>query len=396
MSDERKTEQVPASALHFNVGDIELGDNGEGAKTAPFRMVARTGQPIEHWYWGRVVHDLAGMRHRGRIPIDYAHDEKEIIGYANHFDTKSGDLVLSGALVPYKDNDRASEVVHKAKAGVPYEASINFGGDGIQVERVSDGASTSVNGFEFAGPGVVVRQWPLRGVAVCPYGADGNTSTEFSKGEQITIEVSEMSSCPVKLGANLGETIARLRDEAGITNEQLGSAAGISESTVAGIVSGEINCPPMDRLSGMASALDVSVETLINAAREDGCSYGDEEEMSAKPEALEAVESEAVLNNAEATEAVAAEVPVEAASELSEGQRFLETFGDRGGVWFAQGLSFDEAMLRHVAELREENADLQQRLQASEAGEHEPVSFNEGEAKKKGAALSSWANNWRK
>ena len=118
---------IPANACIMTSGEFALGDNGENAKSAPLTMTARSGKPIEHWYWGRVVHDLSGMSlKKSRVPVDYVHDDKEVIGYLNKFDSSSGDLVVSGALVPFKDNDRATEIIHKQKAGVPYEASINF------------------------------------------------------------------------------------------------------------------------------------------------------------------------------------------------------------------------------------------------------------------------------
>lgn len=191
---ESETRPIPLCALRFSVGEFQLGDNGQDAKTAPFRMVARSGKPIDHWFWGRVVHDLSGMHHKGRVPIDYVHDDKEIIGYANKFDVSTGDLEASGALVPYKDSDRASEVIHKSRQGVPYEASINFGGDGIEVEKIPDGMSAQVNGYEFAGPGIVVRQWPLRGIAVCPYGADANTTSEFSNDKTVQVRYTDMAN----------------------------------------------------------------------------------------------------------------------------------------------------------------------------------------------------------
>jgi len=174
---------IPRQAMHFEAPDIQIGDNGPDAKTAPVKMVARSGKPVEHWYWGNVVHDLAGMQlSKPKIPIDYCHDCDEVIGYANKFDTSTGDLIISGALVPFTPDadDKASEVLYKAKEGVPYEASINFGGDGIVIEEVAPGFSTPVNGYQFQGPGIVIRKWPLRGVAICPYGADMNTSAEFA------------------------------------------------------------------------------------------------------------------------------------------------------------------------------------------------------------------------
>jgi len=191
MSEKTKFNNIPASACTLVVGKFALGDNGENAKSAPIRMTARSGKPIEHPYWGRIVHDLSGMKlHKNRIPIDYVHDPKEIIGYLNHFDYSSGDLVASGAIVPWKQNDRATEVMHKQREGVPYEASINFGGDGIKVEEVPEGFVTQVNGYELEGPAVVVREWPLRGVAVCPYGADMHTeSSMFSANKKYAASV---------------------------------------------------------------------------------------------------------------------------------------------------------------------------------------------------------------
>lgn len=181
---------VPAAALRLTVGEFEISDrNGDGARSAPVTLKARSGDPIDHWYWGRVVHDLSGMRlGKSRVPIDYAHDDKEVIGYLNRFDASSGDLLASGALVPFRDSDRATEVIYKSKEGVPYEASIFFGGDGVVMEEIAEGASVEVNGRAFAGPGVVIREWPLRGVAICPYGADANTEARLSAKSE-TVEV---------------------------------------------------------------------------------------------------------------------------------------------------------------------------------------------------------------
>lgn len=182
--------QVPRSACRLQVGEVSLGDNGEGAKSAPIKLKARSGDAITHWFWGKVIHDLAGMHtHKPRLTIDYAHNDNEVLGYLNHFDVSGGDLVASGALTPWRDDDRASEVMFKMRQGVPYEASIFFGGEGIKLEEVAEGVSAMVNGRQFDGPGVIVREWPLRGVAICPYGADQNTEArELATGDKITVE----------------------------------------------------------------------------------------------------------------------------------------------------------------------------------------------------------------
>ena len=319
-----ETRKVPKAALNFAVGEFELGDNGDGAKSAPFRMVARSGKPIEHWYWGNVVHDLSGMRlAKGRIPIDYCHDDKEIVGYANHFNSDSGDLVVEGALVPFKESDRATEIIHKQKQGVPYEASINFGGDGIRLENVPEGMSTQVNGYAFSGPGVVVRQWPLRGVAICPYGADQNTSTEFEQGQEVAVEIMETEAMSEELKPE-------------VENEQ-------------------------------------PVSEVVEAAVDDAEPVADDN-AEAEPVAAEAVEAEPVAENL--------------SQRHVEGAKFLEAFGDQGGVWFAQGLSFEDASQKFVEALKAENAELRQRLNAqSSFGETEPVHFSTGEVKTKSPVI---------
>lgn len=320
MSDVR---QIPVNALRLSVGEFELGDNGDGAKTAPFRMVARSGQPIEHWYWGRIVHDLSGVRHKSRIPIDYAHSDFEVIGYANHFDIDTGDLIVKGALVPYKDSDRASEVVHKFKAGVPYEASINFGGDGLKIQNVAEGEVTNVNGFEFSGPGVVVREWPLRGVAVCPYGADANTSTEFNSQHTVNVEFVDMPKDKQE-------------------PEALGQPDAVESQ------------PDPDK---PAEAVE-PVETPV-------------EEVQPEPEP-----------EIEPTDAAAVEAG-EMSQPKSDGLRFLDEFGTQGAVWFAEGRSFEEAAKLYRDMLRDENAVLKQKLAAASiAGVEEPVSFSEAKPKK--------------
>jgi len=172
----------------FGGGHVELGDNGQNAKSAPIRLKARSGDSIDHWYWGKVIHDLAGMRvHKPRLTVDYAHNDNEVLGYLNHFDVSGGDLIASGALTPWREDDRASEVMFKMREGVPYEASIFFGGDGMKIQEIAEGQIEQVNGRQFEGPGIVIREWPLRGVAICPYGADSNTeSVALAKGETVT------------------------------------------------------------------------------------------------------------------------------------------------------------------------------------------------------------------
>ena len=214
---------IPAAACQFAGGQVMLGDNGEKAKTAPVKIKARSGQPIEHWFWGHVVHDLAGMRtHKNRLPIDYAHNDSEVLGYLNHFDSSSGDLIASGAIIPFTEQDRASEVLFKMGEGVPYEASIFFGGDGIKLQQLAEGEVSPVNGYDFEGPGVIIREWPLRGVAICPYGADAHTeSAALSKGQTFTAEPWENENEEIQMSEESTAVDVEVQPEAAEAVEEL-------------------------------------------------------------------------------------------------------------------------------------------------------------------------------
>ncbi len=178
--------EIPAEACLSLGGEVEFGDNGADAKSVPIKMRARSGQPINHWFWGRLVHDMAGMKlHKGRLPVDYEHGDP--IGYLNKFDASDEGLDVAGALVPTRaSGDRTLNLIDLARGGVPFEASINFGGDGLKYEIVGEGQVAEVNGYQFEGPGIVIREWPLRGVAVCPYGADMFTESKFNRAEKFS------------------------------------------------------------------------------------------------------------------------------------------------------------------------------------------------------------------
>lgn len=314
---------IPEAALRCRAGTFELAAAGQGqddgdAKTVPIKMLARTGQPIDHWYWGRLVHDLSGMvLHKPRLCIDYCHLEDELIGYLDSFDTGSGDLVASGALVRYEEKDRASEIIFKAQNGVPYEASINFGGTGIKIEELGENQSAEVNGYTFDGPGVIIREWPLRGVTVCPYAADQETSAELSRDREI----------PVTVFSHEDPTMS-------IADKQKQEAAE------------------------KQAAEKLAAEKLAA------------EKLAAEKLAAEKLEQEGGTSSPPA------------------GRDFLTAFGDQGGVWFAQGKTFEEARQLHteqlgkeITELKKDKKKLQARIDAADLGadESHAAQFQDGD-----------------
>lgn len=172
------TRKINAQLLRMGA-TFELGDNGPGAKSAPVRLLARSKEPVPT-FMGAFVHDLSGCVHKDRVAIDYCHFDEEILGYINKFNVGEAGLELAGALCPYGESDRAGEIMAKAAQGVPYEASIDFRPrkkEDIVIEEVKDGEKCEVNGRIMDGPLTVFRRWPLTGVAICPHGRDGETST---------------------------------------------------------------------------------------------------------------------------------------------------------------------------------------------------------------------------
>ena len=185
MADKQKQyQQVPATALRCEatlepIDQSKLHDDGDGVTRAPVQILARTGDAIETPYWGRIVHDLAGMTKRhNRVMVDYSHDG-EPIGFCEETTVSERGLEMFAELVSTSPNDRAATVLKKAAAGIEYEAAIDWNGPGTTLEQLEEGEETEVNGRTFAGPGYVVRSWPLRSVAITPFGADPDTHAQF-------------------------------------------------------------------------------------------------------------------------------------------------------------------------------------------------------------------------
>jgi hypothetical protein len=330
-----KFKKIPQSACTLNLGDIQLKDNGEDTKSAPISMLIRSNKSIKHSFWGNVVHDMAGMHlHKSRVPVDYVHDEKEIVGYLNKFEDSEDGKVAFGALVPFKDSDRATEIIHKSKLGVPYEASINFGGDGIKVEVVDSGQTSEVNGFEFEGPGVIIREWPLRGVAVCPYGADMNTDTSALSAKQFSAEL--VSGAKVEDGiTTTPEEVKQMSTEVKETVEAKPVETELTDSVV-------------------------ETETQVEVP-----------EKVSEPE----VPVEAETQVPEATELSA---------ERKEFNRMVTDFGaDVAAKAFAEGRSYEDAQAEYLQALKEENEQLKSDLEQAKLSQGGEVAGFSDEPKPK-------------
>lgn len=179
----RFTEPAPRRAFQFEASSpFELAEGGENG-SCPIEMLARTGDAIPHWYWGNIVHDFAGMRHRKSIPVDYEHLTSDPIGVINSFEIRNGDLYLLGSIESIEPGDAADKLMKKRSRGIPYQASIFFDPETLELEYIPQEMSAEVNGRNVDGPAVVVRSWDLRGVAVTPHGKDIGTESVFSASQ---------------------------------------------------------------------------------------------------------------------------------------------------------------------------------------------------------------------
>lgn len=183
-----ETRSVDAKAMRWMASPLKFADVAvdavDGVKPTPrVSLLARTADAIEHWYWGAIVHDMAGFvaPESGKVIIDWCHSCDDQLGFADAFtaNAETG-LTIGGMLLPMRDDDRASEILYKASKGVPYQASMDWSPP-AEIEWVPTGAEVEVNGRTFVGPIAVVRKWTVAAVAICPHGADSDTSIDVEE-----------------------------------------------------------------------------------------------------------------------------------------------------------------------------------------------------------------------
>lgn len=345
------SKKVPARAFRFESGEAHLqfedASPAQGPPRASITMLARTGEPIHHWYWGRIVHDMAGMKLRKeQAPIDWCHDYGEIIGVLREFKATNKGLTVKGELIAFREDDRAAEVIFKGQAGIPYEASIDWSGGGARIEEVGEGVTVQVNGKKFTGPGYVVREWPLRAVAVCPYGADPNTRSQFAGDDAAELDVTIFSA-----------SATDEEDDMSVTQQQ-------------------------DQQPPKEAAQQKEQQPPKEGAAPPSATQQTEQPSEAKP----AEGQPAPAQQAEPTD--------ERSKFALELKRFTERFGAENGTkWFTEGKTFAEALELHSELLQKQLtaanakiADQEKKLGAVPRGEKDPLSFADGDKQAKEAA----------
>jgi hypothetical protein len=326
-------------------GDLKMTSNGTRSKTVKVTITARSGDPVNLPGYGPVVHDFSGMTSKNRIPLDLNHDQDDSIGYLNNFDTSTGDLICSGAVVltdPDNPDNETTDLVTKILAGVPYEASIQTDGD-MTLQFVPEGVSVVVNGGMVAGPVTVVTDWTLTAVAICKFGADPDTSTDITLSKTKTEESAK------------GFFVRIQKNQKGINL--------MTETKTEVVAAVEAPVEVVKTVEADVKAIEVATELS-------------EVKVEAAADPVAAVEAE-VKKTEEAPVAEVATVLSKSVDPREEFKAFVTAFGsDKASTYFMEGLSYSDALTQFSAAIKAENEDLKKRLSAVDRGATSPVRFS--------------------
>lgn len=169
----------------------------EGAAPLPaaeFDMVCRTAAPVDLGY-AKLAHDFSTFIAPTLTPCDYCHDSDRLLGNCADYRIEGDAIKCKATVESITPGDLAGEIIARAgsaRAPVPYQASIEWEGD---VELLIEGSKT-INGVDVMAPAYLVTNWTIKQMAICPQGADPDTSTELA-----TRLSAEAAAAPTKLAA---------------------------------------------------------------------------------------------------------------------------------------------------------------------------------------------------
>lgn len=131
-----------------------------------------TSSILEHPGLGRFrVKTETAAPSKERVPLDYNHNEEEVIGYVENFQCNADAITADGVVLIGDDSsDAAKTFAQNIDGGVPFEASAFLDLSEAESVELEDG----------------VVEWSgalIRGVAVCPYGTDRNTTASLKLGK---------------------------------------------------------------------------------------------------------------------------------------------------------------------------------------------------------------------
>ena len=158
--------------------------------TTKFDMIANSGVPFRHPFWGNFAVDLSGMRVPTKsLPVLMDHDVSSRVGFTERFRVNGDGLNVTGVLLSDSASDQARLIRQQSKEGFPWQASISV--PPTEILRVEGGETATVNGHELKGPGHIFRSSDLREVSFVTLGADANTSAVLLSASTSANEVLE-------------------------------------------------------------------------------------------------------------------------------------------------------------------------------------------------------------
>jgi hypothetical protein len=189
--------------VKISVGAMQLVDEGchaavkftetDGEKTNPqLDMVGYSGGIVKnHWYWGDLAIDLAGMSFpKSKFPILEEHMTNKKIAFVKKSEISVADNKLSIVGGVFLDSPESLKFQSDSAKGFPFEASIYA--HPSQIQTLADNETAEVNGYTMKGPGTIWRKSTFKEVSICTFGYDSNTSAKaMSENEELSIDYQE-------------------------------------------------------------------------------------------------------------------------------------------------------------------------------------------------------------
>lgn len=191
---------VPRRALIFAEPAVSQPMESSDGKTFTIRLYS--GQPVEHWLFGRVAIDISGVKSKFPMAVLQEHSTSQKVGIAES-GTFTGGISLTGRFL----NTECAAEIQKLKAdGFPYQASARYG-NVKRIERIAEGSAVEVNGYTVSGPAEVWRECSLLEGSICTLGADADTGLAASTSDpEVWIPVSSPPTTAKEI--EMGDTVA--------------------------------------------------------------------------------------------------------------------------------------------------------------------------------------------
>ncbi len=138
----------------------------------PFGGIAYGGGVIEnHWYWDRVIFDLATLTVPNPLAALVDHDSSMRAGVIKSSTVEGNKLEITGTLLR---SQFGQEVASDSDDGFPWQMSVRIDPD--RIDFIDDKTSTVVNGVSVSGPLNIFRDSTLLEISFCANGWDRTTS----------------------------------------------------------------------------------------------------------------------------------------------------------------------------------------------------------------------------